>query len=173
MSTAALALIVYVAALATLTRLRPVPIRSRGVQLLKALLPSWRFFEDVGEVAVLRVRFGEPEALGAWREGLPRLGRRWGALLLHAEGNHLHACESLLQLLLAEVGEAGEAGDDAWLARSVNYRLVDEVVRWSLQKGRYAGEAARLGALRYQWKLCTRDPDGVEEDVLLSPIEEG
>lgn len=185
MTTCALALAVYLLALATLTRLRAVVVPSRTVQLLKALWPSWRFFEDVGEVAVLRLRFGDGEdeaALGPWREGLPRIGRRWSALVHNAEGNHLHACESLLQLLLAEVGDAAEspgagagdedAGEDAWVECSVNYRLVDEVVRAALRKGPYAEAASRCVALHYQFKLCTRDPRGVEEDVLLSPVQE-
>ena len=41
-----------------LVTVRAVPIRSRVVQRLRALFPSWRFFEELGEVPVLQVRHG-------------------------------------------------------------------------------------------------------------------
>ena len=166
------------AARASSARLRSAPVPSPTVQLLKALWPSWRFFEDIGEVAVLRVRFGERASeLGPWLPGLPRLSRRWSALVLSAEGNHLHACESLLQLLWSQMEEEaaeaeGGALDVATLEDMVSYRLTHQMARHALQAGHLAREAGALASLHYQFELCAADPDGGEEVLFVSPVHE-
>jgi hypothetical protein len=159
-------LLAYFALLLLLSRWKTATVPSRSVQLLRAFFPSWKFFDDIGDVPLLYVRVGATaETLGDWETALPRPARRWSALVLNAEGNFLLACGSLLQQLLGELEEADPAHPER-VAESVAYELTRNLVCFRL-----AARAPLPPGTHYQFKLRTLVPDGGDgEDVLVSPV---
>jgi hypothetical protein len=141
----------YLALLALLALARTAPIKSPVVQRLRAFFPSWRFFEDLGDVPVLLGRSGPSEAgLGPWVPLLPPVRRRWTQLFYNPEGNLALAFGSLVQQLVSDAADH-ETGD---FATSVSYRLAHELVR------------RQLGPVTcFQWKVVAG-----ADDVLVSPV---
>jgi hypothetical protein len=167
--TFALLLGLYFALLLLVARWRSSPVPSRAVQLLRAFFPSWRFFEDVGDVGTLYVRTGSTgagdDALGSWQPLLPQPRRHLGMLVVASEVNLLLACRSLVQQLQADLEDADEAHPER-LTASVSYRLVHDLVRFRL------AERAAARGTRFQWKLRAGAPGGDGTDVLVSPVGE-
>lgn len=169
--TGPIVLAAYLGVLVALATLRAVPIRSRVVQRLRVLFPSWRFFEELGEVPALQVRVGaSPEALGPWRAALPPVPRRPWALLENADANLALAAGSLLQHLAADLGELP---DDApgGIAGLVSYQLTDHLA---------ASQVARLDAAAraYQFRVVAYAPgaappadDDTDDELVRSPVQ--
>lgn len=159
MSLAVLAVLVVV----TLLGRRAVasPILGR----LRALFPSWRFFDRALASPELLVRFGAADALGAWTAidqlaAPPGLGR-WAfapssnlALAYHAVVEQLVA--ELGELELEDTGAAGTVERDPQVVDRVSYELVTRVARAHVPAG-----------AQFQWKI--RVP-GEPADYLLSPV---
>jgi hypothetical protein len=56
--------------------------------LFRVFIPSWRFFDELGEVSHLYYRFGaDPESLGDWIQYSEKPNRHLGALFLNPRGN--------------------------------------------------------------------------------------
>jgi hypothetical protein len=159
-------LVLYFVALVVVSRWRSAAVPSRAVQLLRAFFPSWRFFEDVGDVLTLQLRVGAgDDTLGPWQPALPRPRRRLGMLLVASEVNFLLAAGSLLQQLHAELADADPDHPER-LTAAVPYRLTRDLVRYRLR-----ASGAAPGS-RYQWKLHAAPADGTAgEDVLIAPID--
>ncbi|MCW8133848.1 MAG: hypothetical protein KIS92_26105 [Planctomycetota bacterium] len=146
----------------------------RFLQLFRAWIPSWRFFETLSEQPVLYYRTSAHAAgeLGAWRVGLRRPPRRWDALFQNAEGNLHLACYALLDQLEDDIQTAGARGPEALAAvpASPSYRLVENLVRFLLR------ERNELpGGGRFQFKVCRLPADGAAgaeapEDIVVSPV---
>ncbi len=157
-----LALTVYFAVVFALSALPTIEVRSRWVQLLRIALPSWRFFEALGDVPVLRYRSGHDEAsLGEWQPALQPLPRSLRRLVLNADGNLALACESLLQQLLADLSELDESQANA-LEEAVSYRLTRNLVETRVRSdgGRY-----------YQFKLeVGAAGEAMAQEALVSPV---
>jgi hypothetical protein len=159
-------LVLYFVALVVVSRWRSAVVPSRAVQLLRAFVPSWRFFEDVGDALTLEMRVGADEAtLGPWQPAWARPRRRARMLLVGSEVNLLLAWSSLLQQLHAELAEVDPAHPER-LTATAPYRLVRDLVRYRLRAG-----GAAAGAC-YQWKLHATPPDGPGEDVLVAAADE-
>jgi hypothetical protein len=91
---------------------------------LRPLLPTWRFFEDVGPAAALSYRSGATsENLGAWTvfSGKP-LTRHFGSLFLNPEGNLRLAERALIERLSQG-------------AEPVSYQLVKSLVQSKIPNG--------------------------------------
>lgn len=149
MTYAGIGLAVYFVAVLLLAVRKPVEVQSRWLQLLRFLLPSWRFFDELGQLPVLSMREGE----GPWRPVLPPMTRSVRRLVLNADGNFALACESLVQQLVADVVES----DDVTALES--YRLVSNLV------------AMRATATRFQWRVELEE-DGVRQEAIVSPVLE-
>ena len=164
-------LAVYLLVLVALVTVRAVPIRSRVVQRLRALFPSWRFFEELGEVPVLQVRHGAgTDALGPWTVAVPPVPRRPWALLANAEANLALAAGSLLQHLAADLSELPD--DGAGIAELVSYQLTDHLAAYQLAR---LAPAAR----RYQFRVIALTPgaapptdDRDDDELVRSPVTE-
>lgn len=133
---------------------RPLP--GRAASLLRVLVPSWRFFEDVCEQPSLYIRNGDsPTRMGPWRECLPLASPQVLDLLSNPEGNLALACNGVLQQLLA---------DSAWMSadqlhQSVSYRLTRQLVIYFQRPDGY-----------FQFKLCAALPGEAPEDVVISSV---
>jgi hypothetical protein len=86
-------------------------------KLLRVLIPSWRFFDELGEVSRLYYRFGSGRShLGPWILYGKKSSRTWGHLLFNAEEN----------LYLANIRLIAELPE--------TYPLVQNLVRWEIRQ---------------------------------------
>jgi hypothetical protein len=119
-------------------RLSRRPVQSKAWQLLRSLLPSWRFFEDVEPGAELSFRI-LPE--GDWLPAIVPPATR--GFFLNARGNLSLLQQSLAEQLLAELD-----GVEVSQAPSlVSYRLVQHLIE---ARARELGSKA---ASRYVFRL--------------------
>jgi len=115
MGTTGIVLVGYFVVLVALSALRAVEVKSRLVQQLRVFFPSWRFFEDLGEVPVLWARIGgdgsgtnDGEDLGPWQRSLPTAAPRWWTLFVNPEANLILAYGSLLEQLVSDLAAGPE-----------------------------------------------------------------
>ena len=126
--------------------------------VVRLLVPSWRFFDAVSAPPELCVRVaGSDGAFGGWRPLLPPPRRAWWTVAWHPDGNLSFATHSLLFRLRTEVAWAD---DDDPPASLVSYRLVLDLVRWSLR-------ADRGAATVVQFRLTG---EGDEGELLVSEV---
>jgi hypothetical protein len=96
------------------------------LQLLRALAPSWRFFDRPGVPYVLEVRWlAAPGATGSgtWERPYPGVRGGMGSLFFSARSNLALAWQSLNEQLVHEIHEF-EGEPSAFAAESVGYALV-------------------------------------------------
>lgn len=160
-------LFAYVLALVIVASLRTIPVRSAWVQQLRALFPSWRFFDDIGEVPVLWVRVASDETADleacAWELALPTPRRRWWNLVWNPEASVRLAYDSLLVQLLHDADEHAET-----LSEQTSYRLTTHLAAYVLRQRGRAG-----AAVRYQLKVTSvmaGSPIEEGQDVVVSPV---
>ncbi len=162
-------LIAYVATLVILASLRSLPVRSAVVQRLRALLPSWRFFDDIGDMPVLWVRVqreGDAEDFGPWRPCLPTPKRTWSMLLWNPNGNLRLAYDSLLMHLMTDIDEH-ERGSTP-LSERVSYQLTEHLVAFQLRQ-----DPSAATVVRYQFKITSVAAGAAlssGDDVIVSPV---
>lgn len=102
-------------------RLSRSPLGGQAWLLLRVVLPSWRFFEDIelGPQLWVRVRSGET-SWGEWQLAILPPQRTASALLLNAAGNHALAQQSVVEQLWSELDGVEETA----APRLVSYQLV-------------------------------------------------
>ena len=128
----------------------------RGLALLRCLLPSWRFFEQLEPLPRLEYRVApQGDGWGGWQAvpGAPR--RTLGSLFFNAAGNLHFARQSLIEHLVVELDDAADeaAHDTRSASELIAYRLVCNWVELELRAARQASPA-----LRYQFRLSS--PEG-------------
>jgi hypothetical protein len=145
----------YFLAILAFSLLKRKSLPGKATYLFRALLPSWRFFEDFDEAPTLYIRYNSKDReLGEWYKCLNRPNRRLYNALYNPQANYVLAAGSLVQHLLSEVNELPETNSDA-IATLVSYQLTQNLVKYHLP----------AQADRYQFKVS-----GVSEDLLISPI---
>lgn len=124
-----------------------------NAQRLRALLPSWRFFDRTSVPPRLYVR----AAGGAWQPIAAPPRRAWSWAFSPA-GNLALAEQSTVEHLVAEVDELDPSLDhDApAITGLVSYELVGRIARVHAPAG------------RWQWKIVV-DREGDVSDYLVSP----
>jgi hypothetical protein len=152
----------YFIALTVLSFRKRTNLPGKSIFLLRAFFPSWRFFEDLGDVPVLWYRVARVGTeLGNWQNCTKRLTRRWHGLLLNPQGNLLLASGSLLQQLLSDVEQVDEKHPER-VEKFVSYQLTRNLVRHQISE---------MAGLHYQFKLSAGSGTSCE-DVLISPVYE-
>lgn len=133
---------------------KPLPGRAAG--LLRVLVPSWRFFEDICEQPSLYIRTGvSPTQMGPWRECLPVASPQVLELVSNPDGNLALACKGVLEQLLAD----SALMNAEQLHHSVSYRLTRQLVIYFQRPQGY-----------FQFKLCAAWPGEEPEDVVISQV---
>lgn len=126
----------------------------KTLYLFRALLPSWRFFEDFDEAPTLYFRYASgTEQLREWERCLKRPNRRLAGLFFNPDTNYVLAAGSVVQQLLSEVNDLAHT-DTASIEKLVSYQLTKSLVQFELPQL----------ADRFQFKIS-----GVSEDILVSP----
>ncbi len=133
---------------------------------LRALIPSWRFFDRAVLSPRLYIRVGStPESLAAWAP--VDLGSRSGGAFAFAPAANLSlAYQSAIDRLVVELGDVDlseteseiEIETDPRVTELVSYRLVERIART------HAPRAAFV-----QWKILVPEIAG---DYLVAPITE-
>ncbi len=101
--------------------------------LWRALIPSWRFFDQLETIPHLFLRLSiDGESFDAWQNCFRKTSpdennRNWKTFFFNANGNLRLAEISLVERLLSEVQDL--SADSSSLSKSVSYRLVEHLVR--------------------------------------------
>jgi hypothetical protein len=132
-----------------------------SLRLARALLPAWRFFDEIEPAPRLSVRMGAAaEALGAWETAKPA-GPSNGiiSLLFRPAGNLALASHALLEQLLDDVAAPDMSAER--VEQLVSYKLVTRLARAQLP-------AHASGC--YQFRLTLEHTASVEELLVSSVI---
>lgn len=165
----------YFLVILAFTRMKSMPIGGKVIFLFRAFFPSWKFFEDNGEVPHLFYRMkSKTEEWGPWKLYPEPLRLKFQNFFLNPEGNFALACGSLLQHLVDDIeNEANSA--DTQIESTVPYRLTKNLVIDQVKKTK------RIEAIfYYQFKISTELPSTpgnlsnikAMDDLLLSPTYE-
>lgn len=153
--------------------------------MARALLPSWRFFDEIDPAPKLFYRTAEASTpLDAWLPLTFRPARRWSGLVFNPEGNLALARHALLEQLLDDIAEP-EVSDASAVEGLTSYALVTQLVRERLRRPAPSARAVfaperepaitPLGA-RFQFKITLAEAypasASAAEDVLVSGIHE-
>lgn len=132
--------------------------------VLRALVPSYRFFDRAVNTPRLWVRIAQHEgAFGAWRVALTPARRPWSLLWHNPDVNLGLAYIGLCERLLDELNEL--PNDDAnAVEQLVSYRLVAHLAERALTD-------VPAGA-RFQFKLTRTDGEEPEHELLISAPHE-
>lgn len=122
------------------------PLTGRAWVLLRSLLPSWRFFEDVEPGPELSFCVVEAGRDGPWRPALVPPGRR--GFFLNAQGNLYLLQQSLVEQLWSELD--GVEVDAA--PRLTSYQLVQRLL---VERMRQLGQATP--GSRYRFRLASSE----------------
>ncbi len=171
-----LLILVYFSILFVISRFKTPHISGGGVYLFRAFFPSWKFFEDYGDVPSLFYRLSSNgDKFGDWVPCLTQPKRRLSSLLVNPEGNFYLACSSLLQQVMSELDDATTEKDEARAEKiesfdkTVVYQLTHDLVRYQIAQ-RHAIESE----FYYQFKVCScldALPKPRMEDVLISSVQ--
>lgn len=133
--------------------------------ILKALLPSWKFFDQFKWAPELqyKVAYSDGE-FSEWRPCLKKPIRTPASLFLNAEGNLYHACNTAIERLIQETQEK----DPAQIEQSVSYGIVRNIVRSRIQS-----DQGFRQAFRFQFKVMATAQGEAPADILVSAIHEG
>lgn len=97
-------------------------------------MPSWKFFEEYGELPVLLIRWGlSPEDLNPWRPAFQPLPRQWTSLFFNPEVNFRHLNENLWQQLKNE-SESFVGEDTRLLEESTSFLITKALARQQISR---------------------------------------
>lgn len=159
------AVLLFLLVVVLLTLAARVGSSDRRLQLLRALFPSWRFFETVEGAPLLSFRVlddrGEP---GPWRRAIPARARGLWRACWNPQGNLRLAEAAIVEQLLDELAALGPVAVEVAEALP-GYRLTQRVALVS-------GAAELVPGTRYQLRLASYTPgaDPAEEELWVSGI---
>lgn len=129
-----LLIVIYFLVIIILSMMKSVYLPGRAIYLLRALFPSWKFFEDICDLPVLYYRISyQGQEFGEWQACFDKLKRQPISILYNPEGNFQLACNGLLQQLESDIEELDPAKSDEF-AMSVSYQLTKQMVLFYIVK---------------------------------------
>jgi hypothetical protein len=161
--------ILYFLLVISFSVMKTFSIPGKTIHLLRAFFPSWKLFEDSGQVPILFYRVSAiDENFHGWEVCLEKPPRQFRGLFLNAQGNYLLACQSLLQQLISDLQEHEDQNAETF-EQTVSYRLTRNLALHEILKHHPAE------GIRYQFKLSTAVstlPNTTVDDILISPVYE-
>jgi len=137
-------------------------INNPYLNLIKPLIPSWKFYDDFEETRLLfyRAKHSEEEAFSEWAP-LYQNPKASLATLFINQGNLVLAAQSHVQQLLHDI----EYHDDKTpFEETLSYKITQNLVSYAIKK-KYPER------FTYQFKLSSVDLEAhPREDILVSPI---
>ncbi len=138
-------------------------INNPYLNLIKPLIPSWKFYDDFEETRLLfyRAKESEEEAFGEWAPLYQNPKASFSSFFVNHQGNLILAAQSHIQQLLHDI----EYHDDKTpFEETLSYKITKNLVHYAIKK-KYTK------SFTYQFKLASVDEKArPKEDILLSPL---
>lgn len=140
-------------------------IENKYLNLIKPLIPSWKFYDDFEETRLLffRVKVSDEETFSEWAPlyQTPRPAPK--AFFINHQGNLILAAQSHIQTLIHDIAEHN---DQTPFQDTLTYKITKNLVSYALRK-------KFTKAFIYQFKLASvNEKAEVQEDILVSPLYE-
>lgn len=162
----AILLLAFFILVVALSLLKTRYIEGRAIFLLRALFPSWRFFEEITEIPRLSYRWDQGNTeFGPWTQCFEKPKRKLSNFILNPEGNLLFAYGGILQHLLHDLENIEEDKTEEFMG-STSYQLVMNLARFHIRQQKEISEN-----LKFQFKISTLlqgEDDRALEDVFIS-----
>ena len=137
-------------------------INNPYLNLIKPLIPSWKFYDDFEETRLLfyRVKADEAEVFSEWAPLYQNSKATFSTLFIN-QGNLSLAAQSHMQQLLSDI----ETHDNKTsFEENLSYKITQNLVVYAITK-KYTG------AFAYQFKVASVDVTAKpREDIIISPI---
>ncbi len=102
--------------------------------LLRALIPSWRFFDEAGLEPLLEVRWTDgPDEQETWKPCLEKVPRSLKSFPLNAKGNFLHACNNSIDHFVMDI-LANPKAEMEKIEQLISFRIVANLVQLQMQR---------------------------------------
>ncbi len=142
-------------------------IENKYINLIKPLVPSWKFYDDFEETRLLffRAKVSDEETFSEWAPLYQTPKPNLKSLFINHQGNLILAAQSHIQTLIHDIGEHD---DKIPFQDTLTYKITNNLVSYALRK-KYTK------AFKYQFKLASvNEKAEVVDDILVSPLyEEG
>lgn len=155
---------VYFALVAVVILQKRTQVRNQWFQMFRFFFPSWRFFEDLGFVPILSIRFGNSERkLGEWIQFPNTFSMGPMNLFFNPRGTFALAFRSHLAQLANEINEIE------------NSREVEKLTSYMMTLRFANGECQSRKLVFFQFRLLASVPDLASqssqvEEILVSKI---
>lgn len=137
-------------------------IENQYVNLIKPLIPSWKFYDDFEETRLLfyRAKTTPEETFNEWAPLYQNSKATFSSLFVN-QGNLILAAQSHIQQLLHDI----EVHDDSKpFEETLSYKITQNLVIYAIRK-KYPQ------SFYYQFKLASVDEKAQpREDILISPL---
>ena len=137
-------------------------INNPYLNLIKPLIPSWKFYDDFEETRLLfyRIKTSEDQAFSEWAPLYQNPKASFSSLFVN-QGNLMLAAQSHIQQLLHDI----EFQDDKIpFENTLSYKITQNLVTYAISK-KY------VQPFTYQFKLAAVDVIAQpREDILISPL---
>lgn len=140
-------------------------IENKYLNLIKPLIPSWKFYDDFEETRLLffRAKVSDEETFSEWAPLYQTPKPNLKALFINHQGNLILAAQSHIQTLVYDIGEHDDKNP---FQETLSYKITNNLVSYALKK-KYDK------AFKYQFKLASVNAQAqVIEDILVSPLYE-
>jgi hypothetical protein len=165
-----ISIIIYLVTLILFSLFKSNHFQGKSFYLLRAFFPSWKFYEDLGDVPILFYRIKERGSIWTpWKNCVEKKKRKWTKLFLNSQGNVHLAYGSLLQHLVTDIQEI-EDSDYFSLKSKASYQLVQNLVLFEISKTNSFQSGMQYEFKVSSWAPCS--PSTLAEDILLSPTYE-
>lgn len=146
---------------------KPHYFSNRYFSLFRVLLPSWRFFEDLGPVPKLYCRVRSPQSeFSSWSLLLEPKARHFSQIFFNPSGNLRLACHSLVEQTFLDINDQSAESADHF-SETVSYQLLQNLVEFQILKGRQYPDK-----VLYQFQIQVTLPNGETYQALLSEEHE-
>ena len=117
-------------------------LHSRRLQLMRVIIPSWRFFDQPDEPLRLEWRANTESG---WTPLLTPRRRPFFSIIFNPNGNVSFAAHALLEQLISDLSDSDSNGNE--IAIQVSSALVQNLVRQQLT------ERGALGSTPFQFRV--------------------
>lgn len=137
-------------------------IENQYINLIKPLIPSWKFYDDFEENRLLfyRAKMSTEETFNSWAPLYQNSKATFSTLFVN-QGNLILAAQSHIQHLLHDI----EAHDESKpFEETLSYKITQNLVIYAIKK-KYPQ------SFYYQFKLASADEKGnPRDDIIISPL---
>ncbi len=140
-------------------------IENKYINLIKPLIPSWKFYDDFEETRLLfyRAKVSDEEIFSDWAPLYQTPRPSLKALFVNHQGNLILAAQSHIQTLIHDIEAHSE---EIPFQEDLSYKITKNLVSYALRK-KYTE------SFKYQFKLASvNEKCEVIEDILISPLYE-